>query len=65
MKRLLMGIRELSHCWNGAQIRPMDDKLYTGTVVSFIGIDAGSQLQFYREACFACIFKYGLPLSKA
>jgi hypothetical protein len=29
MKRLLIGIRELSHCWNGAQIRPMDDKLYT------------------------------------
>jgi hypothetical protein len=45
-----MGIRELSHCWNGAQIRPMDDKLYTGTAVTFIGIDAGSQSQFYREA---------------
>jgi len=40
MKCLLLGIRELSHSWNGAQITPMDDKLYTRTEASIIGIAA-------------------------
>jgi hypothetical protein len=53
-----MGILEIQHCWNGAQIRQMDDKLYTEITESFIGIDAGSQSQFYREAYYACIFMH-------
>jgi hypothetical protein len=61
MKCLLIGIRELPHYWNGAQIRPMDDKLYTGTGVFFIGIAAGSQTQFSMEACFPPIITNGCP----
>jgi hypothetical protein len=62
MKCLLIGIRELPQCGNGAQIQPMDNKLHTGTGVFFIGIVAGSQTQFSREARFVCNFGAHCPV---